>query len=232
MLAKRVIPCLDVKDGRVVKGVNFVDLIDAGDPVAQAQVYDREGADELVFLDITATHEARAIVIDMVRRVADTVFIPFTVGGGIRTVDDMRAILLAGAVTAFVPASFTLSVVAGALYLLETDIVTITTVKGGAGKVITGTFSRYQGDVSSAAEPACASMDEHSKIELDTVQKVILISCGVIDVFMEVYLAGACSISMWRLSYPERGATEWSEANRGRSISRESEGLPRLGFRG
>lgn len=97
MLAKRVIPCLDVKDGRVVKGVNFVDLIDAGDPVAQAQVYDREGADELVFLDITATHEARAIVVDMVRRVADTVFIPFTVGGGIRTVEDMRAILLAGA---------------------------------------------------------------------------------------------------------------------------------------
>ncbi len=97
MLAKRIIPCLDVKDGRVVKGVNFVDLIDAGDPVAQAQVYDSEGADELVFLDITATHEARAIVIDMVRRVADSVFIPFTVGGGIRTVDDMRAILLAGA---------------------------------------------------------------------------------------------------------------------------------------
>ncbi|MEJ5247673.1 MAG: imidazole glycerol phosphate synthase subunit HisF [Caldilinea sp.] len=97
MLAKRIIPCLDVKDGRVVKGVNFVDLIDAGDPVAQAQVYDREGADELVFLDITATHEARAIVIDMVRRVADSVFIPFTVGGGIRTVEDMRAILLAGA---------------------------------------------------------------------------------------------------------------------------------------
>lgn len=97
MLAKRIIPCLDVQDGRVVKGVNFVDLIDAGDPVAQAQVYDREGADELVFLDITATHEARAIVIDMVRSVADTVFIPFTVGGGIRTVDDMRAILLAGA---------------------------------------------------------------------------------------------------------------------------------------
>jgi cyclase len=97
MLAKRIIPCLDVKDGRVVKGVNFVDLIDAGDPVAQAQVYDREGADELVFLDITATHEARNTVIDMVRRVADTVFIPFTVGGGIRSVDDMRALLLAGA---------------------------------------------------------------------------------------------------------------------------------------
>lgn len=97
MLAKRVIPCLDVKDGRVVKGVNFIDLVDAGDPVEQAKVYDEEGADELVFLDITATHEARDIVIEMVRRVADTVFIPFTVGGGIRTVDDMRAILLAGA---------------------------------------------------------------------------------------------------------------------------------------
>ena len=97
MLAKRVIPCLDVKDGRVVKGVNFVDLVDAGDPVEQAKIYDQEGADELVFLDITATHEARDTVIDMVRRVADTVFIPFTVGGGIRTVDDMRALLLAGA---------------------------------------------------------------------------------------------------------------------------------------
>lgn len=97
MLSRRIIPCLDVKDGRVVKGINFVDLVDAGDPVAQAQLYDRAGADELVFLDITATHEARDIMIDMVRRVADTVFIPFTVGGGIRTVDDMRAILLAGA---------------------------------------------------------------------------------------------------------------------------------------
>ncbi|MBV7333904.1 imidazole glycerol phosphate synthase subunit HisF [Chloroflexi bacterium TSY] len=97
MLAKRIIPCLDVKDGRVVKGVNFVDLVDAGDPVEQAKVYDQEGADELVFLDITATHEARDIVVDMVRRVADTVFIPFTVGGGLRTVEDMRAILLAGA---------------------------------------------------------------------------------------------------------------------------------------
>ena len=97
MLAKRIIPCLDVKNGRVVKGVNFVSLRDAGDPVAQAQVYDREGADELVFLDITASHERREIVIDMVRKVADTVFIPFTVGGGIRSVADMRALLLAGA---------------------------------------------------------------------------------------------------------------------------------------
>ncbi len=97
MLAKRIIPCLDVMNGRVVKGVNFVGLIDAGDPVEQAKVYDAEGADELVFLDITATHEARDIVIEMVRSVADTVFIPFTVGGGIRSVEDMRAILLAGA---------------------------------------------------------------------------------------------------------------------------------------
>ena len=97
MLAKRIIPCLDVMNGRVVKGVNFVDLVDAGDPVEQAKVYDAEGADELVFLDITATHEARDIVIEMVRSVADSVFIPFTVGGGIRSVEDMRAILLAGA---------------------------------------------------------------------------------------------------------------------------------------
>jgi cyclase len=97
MLAKRIIPCLDVKDGRVVKGVNFVDLRDAGDPVAKAQVYDREGADELVFLDITASHERRSIILDMVRRVADSVFIPFTVGGGVRSLDDMRALLLAGA---------------------------------------------------------------------------------------------------------------------------------------
>lgn len=97
MLAKRIIPCLDVKDGRVVKGVNFVDLRDAGDPVVQAQVYDAAGADELIFLDITATHEARPIVAAMARAVADQVFIPFTVGGGIRTVDDMRAILRAGA---------------------------------------------------------------------------------------------------------------------------------------
>lgn len=97
MLAKRIIPCLDVKDGRVVKGVNFVDLRDAGDPVEQAAIYDRAGADELVFLDITASHEARATTLDMVRRVADTVFIPFCVGGGIRTIEDIRATLLAGA---------------------------------------------------------------------------------------------------------------------------------------
>jgi cyclase len=97
MLAKRIIPCLDVKNGRVVKGINFVDLRDAGDPVEQAKVYDEAGADELIFLDITATHEARQTVMAMARAVADQVFIPFTVGGGIRTVDDMRAILRSGA---------------------------------------------------------------------------------------------------------------------------------------
>ncbi len=97
MLAKRIIPCLDVKDGRVVKGVNFVNLRDAGDPVEQAQVYDAQRADELVFLDITASHEKRDIVRDMARRVAETVFIPFTVGGGLRTVEDIRGVLAAGA---------------------------------------------------------------------------------------------------------------------------------------
>ncbi len=97
MLAKRIIPCLDVKDGRVVKGVNFVNLRDAGDPVEQALVYDAERADELVFLDITASYERRDITIEMVRRVAEAIFIPFTVGGGIRTLDDIRRILMAGA---------------------------------------------------------------------------------------------------------------------------------------
>ena len=97
MLAKRIIPCLDVDRGRVVKGMSFVNLVDAGDPVEQGERYDREGADELVFLDITASSDRREIVADMVRRVADRVFIPFTVGGGIRTVEDVRAILLAGA---------------------------------------------------------------------------------------------------------------------------------------
>lgn len=97
MLAKRIIPCLDVMNGRVVKGIKFVNLRDAGDPVEQAAVYDREGADELVFLDITASHENRNTMLDMVRRVADTIFIPFCVGGGIRTIEDIRATLRAGA---------------------------------------------------------------------------------------------------------------------------------------
>ena len=97
MFTKRIIPCLDVKDGRVVKGVNFVDLKDAGDPVETAAAYDAAGADELVFLDITASSDGRDTVADMVRRVAEQVFIPFTVGGGIRTVEDFRTILREGA---------------------------------------------------------------------------------------------------------------------------------------
>ena len=97
MLAKRIIPCLDVKDGRVVKGVNFINLRDAGDPVEQAKIYDEMGADELVFLDISATPEGRETTIKVVRQVADQVFLPLTVGGGIRTLEDIRRILLAGA---------------------------------------------------------------------------------------------------------------------------------------
>lgn len=97
MFTKRIIPCLDVKDGRVVKGVNFVDLKDAGDPVEIAAAYDKVGADEVVFLDITASSDHRATVVDMVRKVAANVFIPFTVGGGIRSVEDFRVLLREGA---------------------------------------------------------------------------------------------------------------------------------------
>jgi cyclase len=97
MLAKRIIPCLDVNDGRVVKGIRFVSLVDAGDPVEQGRRYDSEGADELTFLDITASSDKRAIVAELVRRVADEVFIPFTVGGGLNSIEDVRAVLRAGA---------------------------------------------------------------------------------------------------------------------------------------
>ena len=97
MLKMRVIPCLDVKDGRVVKGVNFIDLVDAGDPVAQARLYDREGADELCFLDITASAENRDTLYEVVRRTAEECFMPLTVGGGVRTIEDIRRLLLAGA---------------------------------------------------------------------------------------------------------------------------------------
>src|SRR3989442_15188776 len=97
MLTKRIIPCLDVRGGRVVKGVNFVNLRDAGDPVELAAYYDSEGADEVVFLDITASYEQRATMLDVVRRTAEQVFIPITVGGGIRSVEDIRATLSAGA---------------------------------------------------------------------------------------------------------------------------------------
>jgi cyclase len=96
MLAKRIIPCLDVREGRVVKGVRFIKLRDAGDPVEQAKIYDKEGADELVFLDITASHEKRKIMIEVVRKVAECVFMPFTVGGGITGIDDIRDLLNAG----------------------------------------------------------------------------------------------------------------------------------------
>ncbi len=96
-LTKRIIPCLDVDQGRVVKGIQFVDLVDAGDPLEQAHVYNKEGADELVFLDITATHEGRDIMHDVVRQTAEQIFIPLTVGGGIRTLEDMRKMLHAGA---------------------------------------------------------------------------------------------------------------------------------------
>ena len=97
MLAKRIIPCLDVDKGRVVKGIRFKELRDAGDPVEVAKAYEEQGADELVFLDITASAEGRDIIIDVVRRVAETVFMPFTVGGGVRTLDDIRALLEGGA---------------------------------------------------------------------------------------------------------------------------------------
>src|ERR1700758_68730 len=97
MLAKRIIPCLDVKDGRVVKGVRFVDLRDAGDPVEAARAYDEQGADELVFLDITASHEDRAIMLDVVRHTAEDIYMPLTVGGGVRTLEDIRTLLRAGA---------------------------------------------------------------------------------------------------------------------------------------
>ena len=97
MLKLRIIPCLDVKNGRVVKGVNFVDLRDAGDPVEQASIYDAAGADELTFLDITASHEQRDTILDVVSRTAARIFLPFTVGGGVRSTDDMRRLLLAGA---------------------------------------------------------------------------------------------------------------------------------------
>ncbi|MEM0962999.1 MAG: imidazole glycerol phosphate synthase subunit HisF [Bacteroidota bacterium] len=97
MVAKRIIPCLDLHGGRVVKGVQFVDLVDAGDPVDQARFYDASGADEIVFLDITATHEGRRTLYDVIRKAADAVFLPLTVGGGVRSVDDVRALLDAGA---------------------------------------------------------------------------------------------------------------------------------------
>ncbi len=97
MLKNRIIPCLDVKNGRVVKGINFVNLVDAGDPVEQAKIYDEQGADELCFLDITASNENRNIILDTVKKTAEKCFMPLTVGGGVRTIEDIRNLLLAGA---------------------------------------------------------------------------------------------------------------------------------------
>ena len=97
MLKNRIIPCLDVKDGRVVKGINFVDLVDAGDPVEQAKIYDEQGADELCFLDITASNENRDIILETVQKTAEKCFVPLTVGGGVRNLDDIRNLILAGA---------------------------------------------------------------------------------------------------------------------------------------
>lgn len=136
MLAKRIIPCLDVHEGRVVKGINFVNLRDAGDPVEQAMIYDREGADELVFLDITATHEHRETMLDVVRRVADSIFIPFCVGGGLRTVEDMRNTLLAGADKTAINSSA----------VRTPDLISQGAVKFGSQCVVVAIDAKWEGD--------------------------------------------------------------------------------------
>lgn len=136
MLKVRVIPCLDVKDGRTVKGVNFVDLRDAGDPVALARAYDAQGADELCFLDITASHEKRATMIDVVERTADACFMPLTVGGGVRTPDDMVAMLKAGAD----------KVAINTAAVLDPDIIRACARKVGSQAVVMAMDVRREGD--------------------------------------------------------------------------------------
>ena len=136
MYAKRIIPCLDVKNGRVVKGMSFVNLVDAGDPVECAKQYDRQGADELVFLDITASSDARDITIDMVERVAESIFIPFTVGGGIRSVDDFNALLRAGADK--------VSVNSAAVY--RPELITEAAYKFGSQCVVAAIDAKRRGD--------------------------------------------------------------------------------------
>ncbi len=136
MYAKRIIPCLDVKNGRVVKGMSFVNLVDAGDPVECAKQYDRQGADELVFLDITASSDARDITIDMVERVAESIFIPFTVGGGIRSVDDFNALLRAGADK--------VSVNSAAVY--RPELITEAAYKFGSQCVVAAIDAKRKGD--------------------------------------------------------------------------------------
>jgi cyclase len=139
MLKVRVIPCLDVKDGRTVKGVNFVDLRDAGDPVALARAYDAQGADELCFLDITASHEKRATMIDVVERTADACFMPLTVGGGVRTPDDMVAMLKAGAD----------KVAINTAAVLEPEILTACARKVGSQAVVMALDVKREGDANS-----------------------------------------------------------------------------------
>jgi cyclase len=139
MLKVRVIPCLDVKDGRTVKGVNFVDLRDAGDPVALARAYDAQGADELCFLDITASHEKRGTMIDVVERTADACFMPLTVGGGVRTPDDMVAMLKAGAD----------KVAINTAAVLEPEILTACARKVGAQAVVMALDVKREGDANS-----------------------------------------------------------------------------------
>ena len=136
MYAKRIIPCLDVKNGRVVKGMSFVNLVDAGDPVESAMQYDRQGADELVFLDITASSDSRAITIDMVEKVANAIFIPFTVGGGIRSVDDFNALLRAGADK--------VSVNSAAVY--RPELITEAAYKFGSQCVVAAIDAKRKGD--------------------------------------------------------------------------------------
>lgn len=136
MYAKRIIPCLDVKNGRVVKGVSFVNLIDAGDPVECAKQYDKQGADELVFLDITASSDNRGTVLDMVRKVASSIFIPFTVGGGVRTVDDFQAILRAGADKVSVNSSA----------IKRPDLINEAAYKFGSQCVVTAIDAKRNGD--------------------------------------------------------------------------------------
>ena len=142
MLAKRIIPCLDLHDGRVVKGVQFVDLVDAGDPVEQARFYDASGADEVVFLDISATHEGRATLTDLVRRAADEVFIPLTVGGGVRAVEDVRRLLEAGAD----------KVAINSAALADPDLLTRAADAFGAQCVVLAIDAKHTGDTASGWE--------------------------------------------------------------------------------
>lgn len=193
MLARRIIPCLDVKDGRVVKGINFVELRDAGDPVEQAKIYDQAGADELVFLDIAATHEARQTVMDLARAVADQVFIPFTIGGGIRTVDDMRGILRAGADK--------ISINSAAVR--QPELISQGAEAFGSQAIVVAIDARRVGNRSSVA---------HNQSEEETSQFIIHHSPFTIP-HWEVYIAGGrtstgLDVVEWAVEAERRGAGE------------------------